>query len=127
MNPNSGSIMYRFITDKRIIIYGDGEQTRDYISVRDVVSIIEDALKDKWNGKIVDVGLGEPLTTNYIAGLIAYYRHKDIEYFPPRREIKWSVANTAMLKTLYKKKLVDIEDGIKEIMEYYEGNPLTKL
>ena len=116
MNSNSGSIMYNFLHDKELVVYGDGEQTRDYIHVKDVVAIMKDALKSKWNGKIVDVGLGESLTTNYIAGLFAYARKLKVKYKPPRREIKWSIADTQMLKSLYKKTLHgDLEREILEL------------
>ena len=121
MNPESGSIMYNFLTDKEIVIFGDGEQTRDYIHVRDVVSILKDALKKKWNGKIAEVGTGESYTVNYVAGLFAYFRGLKIKYKPGRREIKWSIANTQMLKTLYKKKLTtNLEEDIKELV----NNPI---
>ena len=103
MNPNTGSIMYNFLHDKKIVVYGDGEQTRDYIHIDDVIAIMKDALKKKWNGKVVNVGTGQAYTTNYIAGLFAHYRGLKIEYKPPRREIKWSIANIQTLMSLYKK------------------------
>lgn len=116
MNKDSGSIMYNFLHDKEIVVYGDGEQTRDYIHVRDVVSIMKDALKDKWNGKIVDVGTGQHYTTNYVAGLFAHYRKLKIEYQEPRREIKWSIANTDMLFSIYSRDLTtNLQEDIKEL------------
>ena len=105
MNKDSGSIMYNFLHDKELIIYGDGEQTRDFVHVSDVTAIMKDCLKKKWNWKIVDVGLGQKFTVNYVAGLFAHFRNLKLFYNPPRREIKWSIADTAMLKSLYKKKL----------------------
>lgn len=116
MNPNSGSIMYNFLTSEKIVIYGDGEQTRDYIHVDDVKSIIKDAFKKKWEGKVVDVGTGQSYSVNYVASLFAFFRGLEVEYKPPRREVKWSVADTTMLKSLYKKKLkTNLEEGIKEL------------
>lgn len=116
MNPNSGSIMYNFLTDKKIVVYGDGEQTRDYIHVRDVCAIIEDSFKKKWNGKIVDIGMGQSYSANYVAGLFAHFRGLKVEYQPPKREIKWSIADTSMLKTLYKKPLTtNLKEDIKEL------------
>ncbi len=116
MSKESGSIMYNFLHDKKLVIFGDGEQTRDYIHVRDVVLIMKDCLKKKWDGKIVDVGLGEAFPVNFIAGLFGFYRNKKLYYKQPRREIKWSIADTSMLKTLYKKSLTtDIQDDIKAL------------
>lgn len=115
MNKNSGSIMYNFITH-RIEVYGDGEQTRDYINIKDVILIMEDTIKNKWNGIVCDVGTGEEYTTNYIAGLFAYYRGKKIFYGSPRREVKWSKADTQILRKLYKKPFVtNLEADIKTL------------
>lgn len=116
MNPDSGSIMYNFLHAKKLKVFGDGEQTRDFIHVRDVCSIIKDAFKKKWEGKVVDVGTGQTYTTNYVAGLFAHYRGLEIEYMPPRREIRWSVADRNMLDCLYKKKLTtNLDNDIKEL------------
>ena len=117
MNQRTGSVMYRYMTDNKITVYGDGEQTRDFIHVRDVCSIIMEAIKSpRWDGKVVDVGMGEEWSMNYIAGLFAHYRGLKVGYMEPKREIKWSKAPTAMLKFLYKKKLTtNIEKDIKEL------------
>lgn len=125
MNQDSGSLMYEFVKGlktSKLIVFGDGEQTRDFIHIKDIVDIIKRSLSSNWTGKIVDCGTGEAYSINYIAGLFSYYGKVKIEYQLPRREIKWSIANTAMLKTLGKRKFVDIEDGIKEVVKYYETN-----
>lgn len=125
MNPQSGSIMYNFMTAKKqIFIYGDGEQTRDFIHVKDIVRIIEDSFKKKWNGKIVDVGTGQAYSVNYVAGLFSHYRNVHIEYKPPQREIKWSIADTTLLKLLYKKPLLT---NIKEDIENLFTLPYGKI
>lgn len=118
LNKNSGSIMYNFLHDDPITIYGDGEQTRDYINIYDLVHIIKDSVKRKWDGKIVDVGTGQAYSANYVAGLFAGCRDVRIEYVPPKREIKWSIADTNMLKTLYKKPLTtNLEKDIMELCQ----------
>lgn len=117
MNKNSGSIMYNFLTDPEITVYGDGEQKRDFIHVRDICSILEDAIKAKYDGKLVECGTGQSYTINYVAGLFAHFRKKKIKYAPPKREVKWSIANTAALKALYKKPLTtNLERDIEEMV-----------
>jgi UDP-glucose 4-epimerase len=117
MNPNSGSVMYNFLTSSKLIVFGDGEQTRDFIHVRDVCAIIKDAFKKKWEGKVVECGTGQSYTTNYVASLFAYYRGLTIEYKSPRREIKWSIADRNALDILYKKPLTtDLNKDIKELV-----------
>lgn len=115
MNAESGSIMYRFMNDDPITIFGDGEQTRDYINVYDLIHVIEASIGPEWDGEVVDVGTGEYYSANYIAGLFAHHRGVKVEYLPPKREIKWSVANPAKLLALYGDRLTtkldkDIED-----------------
>lgn len=124
MNPDSGSVMYEFMKGARegkIVIFGDGEQTRDFVWLNDVVKIVKESIDDSWNGVTVDVGSGQAYSINYIAGLFAHYSENDVEivYEPPRREIKWSVANTDLLKKLYKKDLVtNIEKGIRKVLAH---------
>lgn len=115
MNPDSGSVMYQFLEGTKngeIVIFGDGEQTRDWINIKDIVSIIEKALSPKWNGAIVDCGTGEAYSLNYVVGAFKFYselylnKSFKIKHEKPRREIRWSMADTSTLKRLYKKKLV---------------------
>lgn len=116
MNSRSGSMMYNFLHNDKIVVYGDGEQTRDFIHVRDTTRIIKDALKKKWDGKIVDVGTGQPYSTNYVAGLFAHYRGKKISYEPPKREMRWHAVDTTILKSLYNYPLTtNLEKDIKEL------------
>lgn len=116
MNAESGAIIHRFFNDKEITVYGDGEQTRDYLNVKDIVNIIVSSLDEKWNGLTIDCGRGEGYSTNYIAGLFAHYRGIKVKYDPPKRESKWSIANTSMLDRLYRKRLVtDLQEDIKKM------------
>jgi UDP-glucose 4-epimerase len=118
MNKRSGSMMFNFLNRDKIVVYGDGEQTRDFIHVRDVVSIIEDTFKKKWSNRVVDVGMGQPYTTNYIAGLFAHFRGIPISYEPPKREMRWHIQDVDLLKSLYKKKLTtNLEKDIKELCQ----------
>jgi len=120
MNKNSGSIMYNFLTEKDIVVYGSGEQTRDFISVNDVTNIIVDAIKKKYDHRIVDVGTGQSYTINYIAELFAHYRKLKVGYHDaPKREIKWSIANTSVLDALYgiKNLTTNLEKDIKALCQ----------
>lgn len=120
MNPNSGSLLYSFLTQPKLKIYGDGESTRDFINITDVTNIIVDAIKKKWNGKTVEVGTGESHTVNYIAGLFAFYQKKEIVYDKPRKEIRWSIAKTEQLNTLYRENLTtNLEYDVKELCGRY--------
>jgi len=116
MNADNGSIMHNFLNSPKIKIYGDGEQTRDYINVADVTDVMVDALKKKWNGKLVEVGTGQAYSTNYVAGLFKFYQNKEIVYDKPRKEIKFSVANTTQLRAIYNGELTtNLEADVREL------------
>lgn len=118
MRKESGSIMYNFLHNDKLIVFGDGEQTRDFISIKDVISIIEDSLYERWNGVITDVGTGTSYTVNYIASLFSKYRNIPLQYEPPRKEIKWSKADRTMLDKVYEKELVtDVAKDIEELCQ----------
>ena len=118
MNNRSGSMMYNFLNAKKLVVFGDGEQTRDFIHVRDVVKIIEDSFKKKWNGKVVDVGTGQPYSTNYVAGLFAHFRGLKISYQPPKREMRWHITDISLLRNLYRKKLTtNLEEDVRELCQ----------
>ena len=125
MNERTGSILYNFaqaaVKKEKIVIFGSGDQTRDFISVKDVAKIVKAAIDPSWDGKIVDVGTGEEYTINYVAELFSHYTNGKLAYQDlPKREIKWSIANTGLLKTLYKKPLEsNLKKDIKEIVDYY--------
>lgn len=120
MNPDSGSIMYNFLTSDKLKIFGDGEQSRDYINIADVTNIMVDALKQKWNGKLVEVGTGDSYTANYVAGLFKYYQNKEIIYDKPRKEIKFSTANIDALKSIYNEELTtNLEADVRELCAKY--------
>ena len=63
--------------------------------------------------------MGQEYTINYVAELFAHFREKKLIYKePPKREIKWSIADTQMLKSLYKKPLTtDLEMDINQLCQ----------
>jgi UDP-glucose 4-epimerase len=75
------------IQGKPLVIYGDGEQTRDFVHVNDVVEAVLLALE---NGKVAsetfNVGSGEPTSINELANLVsdAFGVDAEIVYEKPR-------------------------------------------
>ena len=126
MNEDTGSLMYEFVKGLKtgkLIVFGDGEQTRDFINIRDIVQIVETAVRKDWNGLTIDCGTGQAYSVNYIAELFGHYGKVKLKYQPPRREIKWSIADTQLLSRLYKRKLVtNLKKDIKELVDYYANS-----
>jgi len=111
----------KLLKNERPIIYGDGEQTRDFVSVDKVVEANELAAKSKETG-IFNIGLGKSTSINQLYELVKESIKKDIEplYEPARSgEIKHSVADVSKAQTIgfkpesgYKDDLIKTIDSI---------------
>jgi len=125
-NPDYAGVITKFLEQMKqgaLSIYGDGTQTRDFIYIDDVVDILIEAIKNKeWEGKIVNVGTGKATTINQLYGIFKRNNRKvkSPAYLPAKQEIRYSVADTLNLRTIYHKELKtnlaeDLEKMIKEL------------
>ncbi len=123
------------ITIKRIlsglppIIYGDGEQTRDYIYVSNTADAAIDIYKHRnTRGKILNIATGQEITIKKciieIAKLLEY--DKPFIYEPERlADVRRHRADISLAEKLigFKPK-ISFEEGIKETVEWYKNNIL---
>ena len=124
--PYSGVItqfISRLRKGKPPIIYGDGEQTRDFICVRDVVEACMLALNSQnCVGEVINIGTGKPTTINELAKiLIRMFGETDAkpEYAPVRAgDIRNSYADISKAEMAlgYKPK-VTLEEGIRLLLQ----------
>lgn len=107
-------------------VYGDGEQTRDWTYVENVVHANTLAAEAKQTrGDVVNAACGEQISVNAIIARINELLDKDIQpnYLPPRAgDIKHSLADNALAKKLigYEPKIL-FEDGLRRAIDYYAG------
>ena len=102
--------------------YKNGEQLRDFIYVKDVVSIIEWFIKNPKSNGLFNVGTGIPRSFNDIAKAVFANSNKreKIEYIDTPKKIRsqyqyFTKANIKKLRDLgYKKDFCSREDGIKD-------------
>ena len=102
---------------KQAIIYGDGEQTRDFVYVGDVVRANIAACKSDFNG-VVNVASGEKLTINRLYGIVKDTLGSDLEpdYQPERLgDIKHSLADVSGMENIDLK--IDSKDFEKQLSE----------
>jgi UDP-glucose 4-epimerase len=95
-------------------ITGDGNQTRDFVHVRDVARANLLAMRsDKvGKGEVLNIGTGKRFSVNYIAKLIG----GPVEYIPPRIEPRDAEADIQKTKELLGwQPSVAIEKGIEEL------------
>jgi len=65
-------------TNKPLEIFGDGMQTRDFVSINDVVESIYDAIKNGKNGTY-NIASGKAITINELAEFMISLSKKDLE------------------------------------------------
>jgi len=123
-NPNSqyGTVILRFI--KRVsegnapIIFGDGEQTRDFTFVKDVVEANILAVENDANG-IFNIASGESITINKLAELVIGIMGKNMEPIhqePRHGDIIHSLADISKAKTFGYEPKYSLEAGLGEMI-----------
>jgi len=120
-NGAYASVIPKFIefikNNEPLIITGDGEQTRDFVNVKDIVMANIFAMKSTKVGKgeVINIGAGSQYSVNYIAGLIG----GETKYIPPRIEPRNTRADISRAKEFLNwEPSVNLEDGIKELKKY---------
>ena len=113
------------LANKPLTIVGNGNQTRDFIHVDDLVSAIIKAAQSKKVGEIYNGGSGKEVTVNKIAKLIGGKRI----HIPKRPgEPDRSLADISKIKRDLKwKPKIKIEKGVKELLskiDYWKEAPV---
>ena len=110
-----GVFLAQKLANKPLTIVGDGNQTRDFIHVSDLVDAIILAAQKGKNSEIYNVGRGKEITVNSIANMISSKK----VYIPKRPgEPNRSLADISKIKSeLNWKPKIDIEDGVKMLIK----------
>jgi len=100
---------------KRPVIWGDGEQRRDFVFIEDIVNVAL-TLAIKCPEPIVNIGTGSDISFNEVVTLINKYLKKDltpIHIKKPKIYLERTTADTKLLRRHYKKQFTTIQKGIK--------------
>lgn len=124
-NPVYGYVINNFTKgikkNGKVNIYGNGNQTRDFIFIEDVVNVIEKLLKSKVISDPIDLGTGKETKISDLSKTIGKVLQKKykINYLKERKEPLKSRANIIMLKEMGLKpeKFTKIEDGLKLLIK----------
>jgi len=126
-SPEYAGVITRFLQkiqgDKPLEIYGDGLQTRDFVSVDDVVDSIHDAITkiEGKCGKIYNIGSGKSISINDLASLMISLSGKNLNIIHSKPKIGDKIHGQADI-SLAKKELsyqpkIDLKDGIRNLMK----------
>lgn len=120
-----------FITNllegKKVPVYGNGKNVRDWLHVDDHCLGIYQVLMDGKSGEVYNIGGGRELTNLEITHLILEAMGADgssIEYVADRKghDLRYSVDWTKINRELGYEPQVSFEDGLKETIEWYRNN-----
>ncbi len=122
-NPYSGVIskfMERVKTKQSPIIFGDGAQTRDFVSVHDIVDMVLLAIgSKKAEGEVFNVGTGIATTITELAQVIIdiYGADVDIEFTDDMPgDIKHSSSDISKARSIGFEPKVKLHDGLKDFV-----------
>jgi UDP-glucose 4-epimerase len=129
-NSQYAAVIPNFISSllegKQAEIYGDGEQTRDFVYVGDIVKANINACKADYNG-IINIASGEKLTINRLYEIVKDVLGSDLEpkYLPERPgDIKHSLADVSNMEKIglkidssnFEAQLIETIDWFKTIL-----------
>ncbi len=126
-DPNSAyaAVIPNFINTilkgERPVIYGDGEQSRDFISIKQVVKANIQASQSNENG-VFNVALGKSTTINQLLEIINEVMGRDVEpiYLEPRPgDVKHSLADISQSKIFGFNPSPDFKDDLQETVEWF--------
>src|SRR3989344_4383237 len=108
--------------NKPLTIYGDGEQTRGFCFVEDVVDAnikASESSKIK-GGEVINIGQENSYSINYLAGLLG----GEVQYFEARiGDPRHTQADTTLAQNLLSwKPKVDFKDGVNITKKWFEEN-----
>ena len=137
-NPSSmySGVISRFIDalmgGKTPVIYGDGEQSRDFTYVANVVDAnIKAATSPKGIGETINIANGERISLNQLLEELKNITGKtdvSADFQPERKgDVKHSQAdNACAVEWLGYEKLVGLEDGLRKTIDWWKSSRFAK-
>lgn len=130
LNAHPEKMIPLFITNllenKKVPVYGQGQQTREWIFAQDHCSAIETIMEKGESGGVYNIGTGYEKTnleiTKFILQELGFGEDK-IEYVKDRPGHDWRYAiNSQKLRGLGWKPSVSWEDGLRRTINWYKEN-----
>ena len=114
-----GVFLAQLLAKKPLTIVGDGEQTRDFTFVSDVVDAIVTAAESDKAGEIYNVGSNHPVSVNRLVELLGATETTHIPKRPGEPDCTW--ADTSKIsRDLHWQPKMRIEEGVKIMLEHID-------
>ena len=116
----------KMLNNEPITIFGDGEQTRDFTYIDDIVKVNMKLLDtNKADGKVMNVGSGDRMSVNDLAKNLkeTIGSTSEINYAEVQRgDTKHTLADVKRAKELVEyESRIDIEEGLKRFVKWFRG------
>ena len=129
-------VVSRFIStllsDERPVIYGDGEQSRDFTYIDNVVfANMRAASAADASGKVINVANGQRITLNELLAELKDLtgkQHVTAEYREPRvGDVRHSLADIALAQQFlgYESK-VELREGLQRTIDWWKGSRFSR-
>lgn len=132
---HKGSVVAAFIRQilagEPITVYGDGEQTRDYIYIEDLCAGIVAGLQTKQSG-VYQLGTGVPTSINQLIGImrnaIGDEHCIDVRYAPERLgEVQYTYCDiTKAQRTLNFSPSMQLAEGFRRTWDWFQARQLSE-
>lgn len=108
--------VYKMLQNEKITIFGDGEQTRDFVHVYDVVQANIKAAESIGVSGAFNIASGKSITINHLVNLITKNHNAQIEYSSKRPgDVLHSLADITLAKEKFNfLPEMELEKGIEE-------------
>ena len=112
--------VFNMLKNKPILIYGDGEQTRDFVHVDDVVQANIKAAETIGISGAFNIASGKRVTINQLVKYISKNDKVEIKYTPERRgDVRHSLADISLANEKFNyNPMVDLELGIEKYIQW---------
>jgi UDP-glucose 4-epimerase len=117
------AVIKRGLSKDEISVFGDGENVRDYIYVRDACKMLISLFDYRGQFNTFNLSTGEGKSQNdiikevskHIPGLkTRYIEHRSVD-------VKEIILDNSRIKGIYHNSILNIEEGIKKYIEYLQG------
>ena len=114
--PVIGVFNKQVASNSPITVIGDGEQTRDYVNVLDVVNANIGFARQtgKFHGDVFNIGTGKATSVSKLAKIIGGVDYETRNLPPRKGEVKHSVADIARAKSFGWNPQIKLEEWLNE-------------
>jgi UDP-glucose 4-epimerase len=112
------------LKNKLPVLYADGNQSRDFVYIDDVVNAIVSAAEKDIENEIVNIGSGKSHTFNEVIHLINQLLGKQIRprhVNKPSNYLEKTLADITKMRKLLNIKPLDLESGLEKYIEKIDG------